>query len=226
MKKRNVRGAIALETVMILPLLLMIVFYLLQLIFVLLAKEMTYYAAYCGARAALVYNPSDYNTPGGGVVGEAACTVLAWISQSVEGSEPLKIPVEDGSYDIPRSDNVRKQVTVTIEEGLNVTPTAGSRQGGEFPMVTVTVDFKCPLLIPLGGRMIAGFAKKPLSSYPESSPVNALGDAVRRGAETEERGWLYNFIEIRETCSLAKPYNTVTFPRVSQNDVFITKGAQ
>ena len=46
MKKRGTRGAVMLETVILLPVILIIVFYLLQMIFVLLAKEVTYYAAY------------------------------------------------------------------------------------------------------------------------------------------------------------------------------------
>ena len=228
--RRNEHGAIMLETVMILPVLLMVVFFLLQLLFVLLAKEMTFYAAYCGARAALVYNPSDYNINEGGIVKKAACTVLAWISQSVEGSTPLKIPAEPEEYVIPRSDNVWDQVTVTILEGLYTDltqnpPKANDDEDDEddFPMVTVTVDFKCPLLIPVGGRIFAGFAKKPRYG-PAQNPVVDFADAVARGAETEdERGWAYNFIEIRESCSLGKPYNTITFPRIPEEDRFLIR---
>lgn len=215
-------GAIALETVMILPVLLLIILYLLQLIFVLLAKEMTYYASYCGARAALVYNPADYNVSGGGVVGEAVCTVLAWVSQSVEGSTPLKIPAAGGEeYTIPRSDHVRQQVKVTIREGLSTDKA--------FPMVSVMVDFKCPLLIPVGGRIFAGLTrdKKGDSGIVGGDPVSDFAEIVRRGAENEEgRGWLYNYITISETCSLGKPYNTVTFPRIPQEDAFIMRGAK
>jgi len=222
-------GAIALETVLILPVLLLIILYLLQLIFVLLAKEMTYYASYCGARAALVYNPSDYNVSGGGVVGEAVCTVLAWVSQSVEGSTPLKIPVDGGEdYTIPRSDHVRKQVQVTIREGLS-TDMENPRSDEDFPMVSVTVDFKCPLLIPVGGRIFAGLTrdKNREPRVAGGDTVSEFADIVARGAENEEgRGWLYNYITISETCSLGKPYNTVTFPRIPQEDAFIMRGAK
>lgn len=227
-----------LETVILLPVILIIIFYLLQMIFVLLAKEVTYYAAYCGARAALVYNPADYADTnrvgsGGGVVGEAACTVLSWISQSVEGSEPLKIAASDGDYEVPRSENIRNQVSVKIVEGLTLP--YGEEELKKlnieklkepFPIVRVTVTFKCPLLIPLGGRIFAGLANSPFQSEAKDT-VSTFAEVVAAGAAKEDkRGWLYNYIEVQETCSLAKPYNTATFPLVPEDDKYILRGAR
>lgn len=238
MKKRGTRGAVMLETVILLPVILIIVFYLLQMIFVLLAKEVTYYAAYCGARAALVYNPADYADTnrvgsGGGVVGEAACTVLSWISQSVEGSEPLKIAASEGDYEVPRSENIRNQVSVKIVEGLTLP--YGEEELKKlnieklkepFPIVRVTVTFKCPLLIPLGGRIFAGLANSPFQSEAKDT-VSTFAEVVAAGAAKEDkRGWLYNYIEVQETCSLAKPYNTATFPLVPEDDKYILRGAR
>lgn len=227
-----------LETVILLPVILIIIFYLLQMIFVLLAKEVTYYAAYCGARAALVYNPADYADTnrvgsGGGVVGEAACTVLSWISQSVEGSEPLKIAASEGDYEVPRSENIRNQVSVKIVEGLTLP--YGEEELKKlnieklkepFPIVRVTVTFKCPLLIPLGGRIFAGLANSPFQSEAKDT-VSTFAEVVAAGAAKEDkRGWLYNYIEVQETCSLAKPYNTATFPLVPEDDKYILRGAR
>ena len=238
MKKRGTRGAVMLETVILLPVILIIVFYLLQMIFVLLAKEVTYYAAYCGARAALVYNPADYadtnrGGSGGGVVGEAACTVLSWISQSVEGSEPLKIAASEGDYEVPRSENIRNQVSVKIVEGLTLP--YGEEELKKlniekleeaFPIVRVTVTFKCPLLIPLGGRIFAGLANSPFQSEAKDT-VSTFAEVVAAGAAKEDkRGWLYNYIEVQETCSLAKPYNTATFPLVPEDDKYILRGTR
>lgn len=238
MKKRGTRGAVMLETVILLPVILIIIFYLLQMIFVLLAKEVTYYAAYCGARAALVYNPADYADTnrvgsGGGVVGEAACTVLSWISQSVEGSEPLKIAASEGDYEVPRSENIRNQVSVKIVEGLTLP--YGEEELKKlniekleeaFPIVRVTVTFKCPLLIPLGGRIFAGLASSPFQSEAKDT-VSTFAEVVAAGAAKEDkRGWLYNYIEVQETCSLAKPYNTATFPLVPEDDKYILRGAR
>ena len=238
MKKRGTRGAVMLETVILQPVILIIVFYLLQMIFVLLAKEVTYYAAYCGARAALVYNPADYADTnrvgsGGGVVGEAACTVLSWISQSVEGSEPLKIAASEGDYEVPRSENIRNQVSVKIVEGLTLP--YGEEELKKlniekleeaFPIVRVTVTFKCPLLIPLGGRIFAGLVNSPFQSEAKDT-VSTFAEVVAAGAAKEDkRGWLYNYIEVQETCSLAKPYNTATFPLVPEDDKYILRGAR
>lgn len=238
MKKRGTRGAVMLETVILLPVILIIIFYLLQMIFVLLAKEVTYYAAYCGARAALVYNPADYADTnrvgsGGGVVGEAACTVLSWISQSVEGSEPLKIAASEGDYEVPRSENIRNQVSVKIVEGLSLPYSEEElkklnieKLKEPFPIVRVTVTFKCPLLIPLGGRIFAGLANSPFQSEAKDT-VSTFAEVVAAGAAKEDkRGWLYNYIEVQETCSLAKPYNTATFPLVPEDDKYILRGAR
>ena len=238
MKKRGTRGAVMLETVILLPVILILVFYLLQMIFVLLAKEVTYYAAYCGARAALVYNPADYADTnrvgsGGGVVGEAACTVLSWISQSVEGSEPLKIAASDGDYEVPRSENIRNQVSVKIVEGLSLPYSEEElkklnieKLKEPFPIVRVTVTFKCPLLIPLGGRIFAGLANSPFQSEAKDT-VSTFAEVVAAGAAKEDkRGWRYNYIEVQETCSLAKPYNTATFPLVPEDDKYILRGAR
>ena len=54
-------GSVAMETVMILPIFVIIIFFILQISLVWGAKQMVSYAAYCGARAALVYNPADYD---------------------------------------------------------------------------------------------------------------------------------------------------------------------
>ena len=98
MKSSDDRGSIMMETALVLPIFVIIIFFIIQITFVWVAKQMTYYAAYCGARAALVYNPADYGavqkkdghweTAGlirSGVVHHAACAVLSWISWSLGG---------------------------------------------------------------------------------------------------------------------------------------------
>lgn len=219
-----------LETVMILPVLMLLISFLFQLFIVLLAREMTYYAAYCGARAALVYNPSDYSEEkDGGVVKEAACSALAWISQSVEGSKPLRIPALDDDYEIPRSASVRQQVSVSIREGLltdekKLKDLYDSRPSSveEFPVVAVTVTFNCPLLIPIGGRIFSGLARTPREELPNGDSLSNQIKLSARGAEVEKgRGWQFNYIGVQDTCVLGKPYNTITFPLIPTEDAFI-----
>ena len=57
---KDEHGSMMMEAVLVLPIFVLIVFFIIQMTFVWTAKQMTYYAAYCGARAALVYNPADY----------------------------------------------------------------------------------------------------------------------------------------------------------------------
>ena len=190
--KTSDNGSVMMETVLVLPILLILLFFIIQLPFVLLAKQMTYYAAYCGARTALVYNPADY-AEDGGIVHRAACTALSWISQSTSGSHPITIPTNDNEgYTIPRSDNVAKQVSVEISE-----PTQDNPEEDNLPLVKVTVIFQCPLLIPLGGRLIASMA----------------------GTEGTEDSHGWYSIPIQETCILAKPYSTETFPLIPREDL-------
>ncbi len=195
MIRKNEKGSIMLETVLVLPIFVLIVFFLIQITFVWTARQMTYYAAYCGARAALVYNPQDYHaekqddgswqTNGfirKGVVHQAACTVLSWISWSIAGYESgLRgnyimggADAENywiGNYQVPLSSNIRNQVAVSVKEFEKIedpaedkSKSAGSDKKEEpaaiqeqFPAVTCSVRFRFPLFIPLGGPVIAYF---------------------------------------------------------------------
>ncbi len=89
------RGSMMLEAVLVLPVFLGLVFFLIQSTFVWTAHQMALYAAYCGTRVALVYNPDDY-AGDGGVVKRAVCMVLGWISFSHKGNSPIRIPSQTG----------------------------------------------------------------------------------------------------------------------------------
>ena len=187
--KSKEQGSMMMEAVMVMPLLAFLIFFIIQLALVLLSKQMTYYAAYCGARAAMVYNPADYAAEQhGGIVHRAACTALSWISQSVKGSRPIMIPTNEGDYAVPRSEDIDDQVEVKIQEG--------SAELNDVPLVTVTVVFHCPLLIPLGGREMA---------------------FISGNAHTADKyGW--HSMPVQESCTLAKPYKTETFPLIPPED--------
>ena len=187
------RGSVMLEAVVVLPLFIFIVFFFVQSAFVWTARQMTVYAAYCAARAALVYNPTDYSV-GGGVAKRAACEVLGWISFSHKGSSPVKIPTQTGEYSLPASDGIGDQVSVSITEN-----------SGELPAVTAAVDFKYPLIIPLGGLL-----------YVMDSKANGGFEAGT------EDGWHY--LRISESYTLPKPYSTLTFPIVPDEDRKALKG--
>ena len=258
------QGSIMLEAVLVLPIFVLIVFFVIQMTFVWTAKQMTYYAAYCGARAALVYNPSDYKavqqddgswkTDGyvrEGVVHEAACTVLSWISWSLAGQDVGGLGIYHmasdllnfriGLYGVPLSSNVRNQVSVEVREfeklGEKNAKTSGKQEHAsveeQFPAVTVRVRFRCPLFIPLGGPVVAYFYGAH-DSIPESISAMATRNSVGVGGFTASNGNLihanlvahgnytesgdlnYYSMVVEESCTMAKPYKTDTYPLMPQ----------
>lgn len=264
MKLKDEHGSIMLETVLVLPIFVLIIFFIIQITFVWTAKQMTYYAAYCGARAALVYNPADYHaiqqddgswkTKGfirKGIVHHAACAVLSWVSWSIGGDEGEN-ELEDfrvGTYDVPLSSNIRNQVAVEIKEFEKIenkdenTQTSTQEEPAsiheQFPAVTVTVAFKCPLFIPLGGPVVAYFFgandQMCFPTYEQHGDVitkDAIsvggftaynGDVIHqnlqdRGNYTESNGQSYYSIVLTESCTMAKPYKTDTYPLMPKID--------
>lgn len=263
---KNDRGSIMLETTLVLPVFVLIIFFLIQIIFVWAAKQMTYYAAYCGARAALVYNPLDYcaeqyedgswQTDGyikKGVVHHAACSVLSWVSWSLSGYDISggrgKTFLQDdffnfniGSYSVPLSADVRNQVAVSVQEydalidentsGNTSSKSAESKAAihEQFPAVTVRVVFRCPLFIPLGGPLIAYFfgANDDICIPTDGAITKGGFQAVNgkeihsylqsRGHYTETDHWGYYNIDLSESCTMAKPYKTDTFPLMPEED--------
>lgn len=275
MKLKNDQGSIMLEATLILPLYVLFIFFLIQITFVWTAQQMTYYAAYCGARAAMVYHPEEYGaekqkdgswkTKGAiknGVVHYAACTVLSWISWSLNGydisdgrgafylgggaSELMNFHI--GTYSIPLSSNVSNQVWVQVREYEKIMPKdqKNSRPAGndddsepakiyeQFPAVTVDVYFKCPLFIPLGGPLIAYFfAADDDVCIPTDDAIGLIGfqaghgDMVQRNLEAhgnysgDNAAFTHYSIVLKESCTMAKPYKTDTFPRVPKGDKFL-----
>lgn len=276
MNLRDEHGSIMLETVLVLPIFVLIIFFIIQITFVWTARQMTYYAAYCGARAALVYNPADYNavqqddgswkTEGfirKGIVHQAACAVLSWISWSIGGydvsggrelahitdngvNEYLNFRI--GTYGVPLSSNIRNQVAVDIKEFEKIENDKDKQSTGEnepaaiheqFPAVTVTVSFKCPLFIPLGGPVVAYFFgandQVCIPTYEQRGMAitkDAIGvggftayngnyihqNLQLQGNYTESNGNFYYSIVLTESCTMAKPYKTDTYPLMPKID--------
>ena len=272
MNLKEEHGSIMMEAVLVLPIFVLIVFFIIQMTFVWTAKQMTYYAAYCGARAALVYNPADYGAEkqgdgswktGGfvnsGVVHRAACTVLSWVSWSLGGYDmsggrglfysnngalnELK-SLRIGMYAVPLSSNVENQVSVEVSEFGNLGSTSGGKTGGkdqpapvedQFPAVTVRVRFRCPLFIPLGGPVVAYFYGAGGSNGSDSVSLtqDSIGvggftatngseihaSLVAQGDYTESGSWSYYSMVLEESCTMAKPYKTDTFPLAAKGDI-------
>ena len=277
MIRKDEKGSIMLETVLVLPIFVLIIFFLIQITFVWTAKQMTYYAAYCGARAALVYNPKDYHaekqddgswqTKGfirKGVVHQAACTVLSWISWSIAGYDLTRgaslayyngrwvklLNFWVGNYQVPLSSNIRNQVSVSVKEFEKIADSSEKKEPAktqeQFPAVTCSVRFKFPLFIPLGGPIIAYFfGANDDVCIPTHAPDysdDAIGisgfrayngefvhanlmahgnytNVKWKNKETGKKGKLeFYSIALTESCTMAKPYKTDTYPLMPEAD--------
>ncbi len=193
-------GTVLMETVLCLPLLLMLITGIWQFARIWEARLFTRYAAYNAARAALVYNVEDYAEvgadggiskfkPNEGPVWLAAVNTLAWMSHSTDaGNYTLPGVGVDEVY--PHSGNIRSQVFID---------NAGSCESNGY--VKVSVKFLFPLLIPIfdGGAMWG----KP------SNDLELVFDPV---AEPDKS------FTLTEACALPKPWSTRKYPRISDAD--------
>ncbi len=208
MRKGRDRGSMMMEAVLVLPIFVLIIFFIIQISLVWVAKELTYYAAFCSARAAMVYNPEDYDS----MATAAAKTVLSWMSFSTTGGHAnMKI----GDYEVPNSGGVNGQVSVKIDEY------SGDGEGDvTFPAVRATVTFQFPLLIPFGGPVVAYFFGASLNGVDTEGSISNV--YIPKNANAAVSGLQYSKdhynIPLVESCTLAKPYRTETFPLVSGGD--------
>ena len=123
------KGSVLLETALIMPVLLLLCFGIVQLAFLIVAKQMTEYAAFCAARAALVYNPDD--APG--QAKKAASSVLSWVALS-GSSNSANSPILSG-LGLANGD-IFDRVTVTLTHDK------------EIPAETANLAFRCHLFVP------------------------------------------------------------------------------
>ena len=232
-------GTVLMETVLVLPILTMLIFAIVQFSLVWYARIMTQYAAYNAARAALVYHPGEYRVTDKNVTEkfktdkgpcwQAACRTLAWVSsspdwQSGDGGSKFSVPgwwPTGGGYDaIPNSSHIENQVRIV--------DTAESIEMTNAPVVKVTVEFDYPLHVPVIGRMLAYLdrvEKDAPSRYevwgwnPDSAGLAKL-DTLRHPTMGVD------FIRLRATAILPKPYRTSHFARISTNELQSSQGVQ
>ena len=212
--RRGDKGSMMMEAVLVLPIFVLVIFFIIQISLVWVAKELTYYAAYCSARASMVYNPEDY----AGVTKAAATTVLSWMSWSTTGGHAN---FRVGDYDVPNSGNISNQVSVKIDEYSADGNGGEEGEGGvTFPAVRATVTFQFPLLIPFGGPVVAYFFGAALNGVSTDGALTNVYTPTNASAAVsglEFTGDYYK-IPLVESCTLAKPYRTETFPLVSGGD--------
>ncbi|MGN0890552.1 MAG: TadE family protein [Candidatus Spyradenecus sp.] len=136
------RGSVMMETVLIMPWFLLLVFGIIQTAILWTARLMCDYAAFCAARAALVYAPADYAEAcpkAQNVAYLAARQVLGWMSFSPAGTSSASVP---GWGEVPCSGLLDRQLKVSVAEE----PESNS--------VCATVNFAFPLFVPVFATLI------------------------------------------------------------------------
>ncbi|MBQ7208180.1 MAG: pilus assembly protein [Lentisphaeria bacterium] len=220
------KGSVLMEFVLVGPMLLLLIFVIVQLAFIFMARQLVFYAAYSAARTALVYNIKDYTVtrnpededasddfrPNSGPLYLAACTVMSWLNFG------------DGSSDFPfypKGDaDVWWQVRISGKERI-------VQEGKDrLPAVAVTVHYYYPLMVPLVGDMLAYVLAGP---EPDDSTWETFGWAPgpRQAAAAQNipqvtdapRDRVYRngglpVLHLQETCYMAKPYKTSTYARI------------
>lgn len=219
------RGTVLMECVLVLPLLTLLIFSIVQFALIWYAQIMTHYAAYNAARAALVYHPGEYSEyseddkreqakflQNSGVCYDAACRTLAWVSSSPDdnggGTQYSTIPgwwpLRSGI--IPSSSYIENQVRISAKESFEMT---------NAPAVQVTVEFACPLHVPVIGKMIAYFENAEDESPSHWDVAGWMPDAagMLKVDENRHKAMGVDYVKLTSTAVLPKPWKTTRFAR-------------
>ena len=192
---RDCGGTVLMESVLVLPFLLMLITGIFQFARFWQARLYTQYAAFNAARAALVYNPVHYRNgerflERDGVVWLAAVSTLSWISDGgySGGDSNFRMP---GYGWVPRSRDVAQRVRISAAR------TDSYEQNG---WVKVTVEFDYPTILAV---------YDPSPAWPGSRSGKGT-DGVDRLANPKK----FRYFTFRESCLLPKPWSTVGYPHI------------
>lgn len=198
---RGRSGTVLMEAVLCLPLLLLLLTGIVQFARIWEARLLVQYAAYNAARAALVYNPSDYgdaSLPGRfffhehrGPVWQAAVNTLAWKSATMNGGDNLLFPGFAGANAVQNSLAIWGQTTVHM-----------GRSWESNGMVCVTINFQFPLLFKIfDPSWLTPSERREEVEVGEKDPLTSLND--------------FATFSLTESCILPKPWSTDLYPRLS-----------
>ncbi|MBO4512782.1 MAG: pilus assembly protein [Victivallales bacterium] len=209
------RGTALMEFVLVMPIFVFMIFCIIQLSLVCMAKQLTHYAAYSAARAAIVYNPQEYSSegkfyPNKGVVHRAACTALSWLGQLPGGPDKLQIP---GWGAVPGSGYIGQQVCIDSARSEILT---------DVPAVKVTVAFRYPLHIPFAGNII-GYFNGGGKAEGNWDIVGMLPTDMPEKLNDNKIAKTPCFL-MRETCILPMPWDNNMFPRAEKSPYLGTEG--
>lgn len=136
---RSRSASILMEAVIILPVLVMLIFAVIQFANVLMVQQLVEYAAYCGARATLTCNMLQASDQ----ARKAVLRVLAPVSLSMESDDS-----DTGPHDYPGWGKLKgtKDLSSQVDIELSPSPIATA---DVLKYVGCKVTFRYPLLIPI-----------------------------------------------------------------------------
>ena len=204
--RRSRSGSILMETVIVMPILLLLIFGIIQTAMIWTGKQLTVYAAYCAARAITVVRAPESNEETYGIgeqeqaAARAARLALAWLCFFDNGpSGRIGIP---GWGTVQGSGSMEDRIRVRIlERGVS----------DSKPFVSVEVKFRMSLMMPVMGVdvLMAKAADGDGEIYDGSDFYGNLAKASK-GAK---RYLGLPYIDFTEVCSIPMPYSTRNFPR-------------
>ncbi|MBR4251971.1 MAG: pilus assembly protein [Kiritimatiellae bacterium] len=203
---RDSRGTVLMESILVLPLLLMLITGIFQFSRFWQARLLTRYAAYNAARVALVYNPVHYRIPADdpgpdagkffadkGVCWLAAVGTLAWMS-ATPNTANYWLP---GYGWIPNSSGIPGQVRIVPE---------GCKEDNGWVMVTVAFDYP---------TLFAVF---------DATAVNSSDGHGTEADISEVTDWsAHPHFTFVESCLLPKPWTTERYPHLSPEEADVLR---
>ena len=212
--RRGRRGSVLAETVIVMPLLLLLIFGIIQFALIWTAKQMTAYAAFCATRAIMVVPPGEQQK----AARDAAKVALSWMALADEGRG------RGSSVSIPGWGSVLGSGTIDQrlqrDDGDNAVKILEDGTDDSKPVAAVRVTFRFPLMIPgMAVNKIVGNSKRGriVTSSDFYGNLKTLADRP-----DEVSSWPY--IELTETCVLPMPYSTVNFPKGGFDGTSLTGG--
>lgn len=197
------------ETVLVMPLLLLLIFGILQFAQIWMARQLVVYAAACSARAMTVVLPEEQQT----AAENAARLALSWlclIETSAEEATPgVEVP---GWGRIPGSGSIDRRLRESNDDRM-IVKCLFDGTDDENPVVGVTVSFRFPLLIPgmAINTILGNFANRPYQPLPQGADFYGNLARANRNPIVDIDGWPY--MDFQETCILPMPYSPANYPR-------------
>ena len=193
------RGSVMMETVIVMPILLFLIFVIVQFAHIWTAKQMVSYAAFCATRAITVVPPGEQHA----AALNAAKMALSWMClvDRDEGSDArVTVP---GWGEIPGARSVGNRVGIAVMQ---------SGVSNNVPVAAVSVTFRFPLLISaMAVNKVLGMAASNAPTSMDDGEYGFYANLDRMaGNPGEIDGW--PFVTLSETCVLPMPYSTARFP--------------